>query len=65
MGVRFPIIPILGMLALAAVFIGIFFGARYIVKEYKQSKFNGNKTAKKMVCGYNTFCRYHDFVLDI
>ena len=47
MGVQFPIIPILGMLALAAVFIGIFFGARYIVKKYKQSKFNGNKTAKK------------------
>ncbi len=47
MGIRLPIVPILGILVISAVVFGVIFGIRYIEKEYKRDKGNGCGSTKK------------------
>lgn len=47
MAMGFPIIPLFGLLIEVAAVLGIIYGVRYIVKEYKQTKANGDQTAKR------------------
>ncbi len=47
MDMRFPIIPILGILAISISAIGIIWGVIYIIKKHRQAKISPDKSAKK------------------